>query len=84
MACVHQYNDCPSAEEYHIVAIADMYKRDLCCMKCGHQIQVDKWDRWNTIVTSWLDNGLHPRDWESYNGMCVYIHNGGMSLYDLH
>jgi len=70
-ACVHMYKNCPSEYEYRIVAIGNMDKRDLCCMKCGHSIQVDKWDRWDTIVASWMDNGFHPDDWVDYNDACM-------------
>jgi len=72
-ACVHQYNDCPSSYEPRIMAIGRVDDRDLCCMKCGQQLTVDRSQRWRKIVESWLDNGLHPQDWQDYQDTCYYF-----------
>jgi len=64
------WGGCPSQGEYVIRNIADMYKRELCCKKCGEEILVDKWDRWNIVLSSWRDNGLNPEAWEDIDDSC--------------
>lgn len=73
MSCVHQYHDDPDESGTRIVFIANIGRRYLCCMKCGFKISVDKSERWQTIVNSWLDNGLHPQDWSDYQDTCYFV-----------